>query len=98
MKNKSKRDEELTQRTIKLINTGCDIYLKCKSGYHKGSYLHSWTNIAAGPDHAVWSGTIGRALEIFSLKWAFALARLYNCKVISYNRRQNIETIEKLNG
>lgn len=91
---KSKTDEKLTERTCKLIKAGCDIYLKRKDG----SYLHSWTNIAAGWDKAVWTNGHEGALEIFDLKWAFGLARLYGCKVVSYNPRYNIETIEKLNG
>jgi hypothetical protein len=93
MKTKSKRDELLTERTIKLIKAGCDIFLRRKDG----AYLHAWTNIAAGPDHVVW-GNRDNALEMFNLKWAFALARLYGCKVVSYNPRHNTETIEKLNG
>lgn len=90
----SKRDQRLTDRTCKLINQGCSIYLKRKKDTR---YLHSWTNIAAGWDKAQW-GKLENALEIFDLKWAFALAKLYKCTVVSYNHRQNIETVEKLNG
>lgn len=94
MKTKSKTDDRLTDRTCKLINQGCSIYLRKKNDEW---YLHCWTNIAAGWDKAVW-GKRGNALEIFDLKWAFALARLYGCKVVSYNHRQNIETVEKVKG
>jgi hypothetical protein len=88
------RDERLTARTIKLIEQGCSIYLRKKG---QDWYLHCWTNIAAGPDQAQW-GKRGNALEMFNLKWAFAIAPLYGCTVVSYNHRQNIETVEKLNG
>lgn len=91
---RSKTDERLTERTCRLIRQGCDIYLRSKKD---GSYLHHWTNIAAGWDKASWGGR-EHALEIFDLKWAFALARLYRCKVVSYNREKNIETVEKWNG
>jgi hypothetical protein len=90
----SKRDERLSERTCKLIKQGCSIYLRRKG--QEDWYLHAWTNIAAGWDKACW-GKREHALEIFNLKWAFALARLYGCKVVSYNHRQNIETVEKLN-
>lgn len=69
----------LTERTCKLINDGKRILLKRKDG----TYLHQWTNIAAGPDSAHWTGHKNLALEIFCLRWAFALAKLYKCKVVS---------------
>jgi len=90
----SKSDEKLTDRTCKLIKQGCSIYLREKRGKW---YLHHWTNIAAGWDKAQW-GRREHAMEIFDLKWAFALARLYRCKVVSYNHEQNIETVEKVRG
>jgi hypothetical protein len=73
----SHKDDELTQRTIDIINKGGRILLKRDGGW----YLGGWTNIAAGPDLADWSHRAG-ALEIFNLKWAFAIAPLYGCKVV----------------
>lgn len=73
------RDEKLTQRTIKIIERGGRILLKRKKD---GYYLHCWVNIAAGPDHATF-GLRNQALEMFNLKWAFAIAPLYNAKVVS---------------
>jgi len=72
--------DKLTARTIKLIETGRRIYLK-KGGW----YLGQWTCIQGGPDKAEWAN-IGGAMEIFDLKWAFALAKLYGCKVVSRKR------------
>jgi len=78
-------DEELTKRTIKIIERGGRIILRKKS--HGAEwippywYLHNWTSIAAGPDRAVW-GQRQNALEFFNLKWARRIAPLYNCKVV----------------
>jgi hypothetical protein len=70
--------ERLTDRTIKIIEKGGIILLK------RGEwYLSSWTNIASGPDNAQWAKRAG-ALEMFNLKWAFAIAPLYNCKVVVF--------------
>lgn len=44
-------------------------------------FLHAWSNIAAGPDHAVWGGR-ENALEFFNLKWALTIAPLYKSKVL----------------
>ena len=80
------RDDKLTERTIKIIESGGRIFLRHITKHRGGgpfSYLGHWTNIAAGPDQAHW---VNRdcALEIFNLKWAFALAKLYNCKVVVF--------------
>ncbi len=81
-----RKKNSLTDRTIKIINRGGRILLRQKS---KGAewipkywYLHNWTNIAAGPDHAVW-GKKENALEFFNLLWAFTIAPLYDCKVVA---------------
>jgi hypothetical protein len=72
----TKKDRKLTQRTIEIINKGGIILLK------KGDwYIGSWTNLAAGPDSVSWSKKES-ALQIFNLKWAFAIAPLYGCKVV----------------
>lgn len=94
MRDKSKRDEQLTERTCKLIKQGFCIYLKKKK---EDWYLHAWTNIAAGWDKAQW-GRLNNALEIMDLKTAFAIAPLYGCKVVSYNHSKNIEIVEKVRG
>ena len=72
-------DQKLTNRTIKIIERGGCILLKRSDKF----YLGGWTNIASGPDNTNWSKRHG-ALEIFDLKWAFVIAKLYNCKVVSY--------------
>jgi len=70
------KDEKLTQRTCAIIESGGRILLR------KGEwYLHQWTNIAAGWDKATW-GKKNTAMEMFDLKWAFAIAPLYGCKVV----------------
>ena len=69
----------LSERTVLLIKRKRNIYLK-NSG---GQYLHQWSNIAGGPDRADWTFVPCLALEIFNLEWAFALAKLYKCKVVS---------------
>lgn len=74
------RSERYTDRTCKLINAGRIIVLKRKSD---GCYLHQWTLIQAGIDKAVWSKHHKLAMEMFSLEWAFAIAKLYKCKVFS---------------
>lgn len=87
------RDEKLTERTCKLIREGKYLILKQRKG---GWYLHQWTNIAAGWDKAEW-GKRNVALEIFDLKWAFAIAPLYGCKVYSYDPKTGTETLEVRN-
>ena len=72
------RDEKLTARTIKIIERGGHIVLKRDDGF----YLHCYTNIASGIDGARW-GRRNVAIEIFNLKWAFAISKLYDCKVFS---------------
>lgn len=74
------RSERLTERTCKLINAGRIILLKRKKD---GMYLHQWTPIQAGPDNAEWTGLTKLAMEMFNLEWAFAIAPLYKCKVVS---------------
>lgn len=74
--------EAKTDRTIKIIQNGGRIVIK--SGQY---YMHSHTNIAGGPDRAVWNSSSKCALEMFSLTWAFTIAKLYankfrTCKVV----------------
>lgn len=88
------KDERLTKRTCKLIGEGKVIFLRQKKG---NWYLHCWTNIAGGPDKVSW-GSRQTALEIFNLKWAFALAPLYKCVVVAYDPRHNTEEILKPNA
>jgi ribosomal protein L27 len=71
-------DNELTRRTIDIIEKGGRILLRQRDSYW---YLQAHTNIAAGPDHAIY-GLRKEALPFFNLKWAFAIAPLYNCKVV----------------
>lgn len=73
--------KSLDDRSLQLIKDGKIIVLKRNDGW----YLHQWTNIAAGPDAARW-GLRGVALEMFSLEWAFVIAKLYKCKVFSVKR------------
>lgn len=79
-------DEELTKRTIKIIEAHGRILLKRDDPKYLGfpptpRYLSGWTNIAAGPDNASW-GRRNVAIEFFNLKWARTIAPLYNCKVV----------------
>jgi len=77
------KDKTLTLRSIALIKENRQILLKkCD-----GTYLHQWTNIAAGPDNANWTTRHQLALEFFNLEWAFAIAPLYDCKVVSRKRK-----------
>lgn len=76
------RDEKLMERTVALIRAHRRIYLKRQDGWYLGQH----TNIAAGIDEAQWSNA-GGALEIDNLKWAFAIAKLYRCKVVSRKRK-----------
>jgi len=80
------RDEKLTARTIKLIERGRHIVLKRGDGW----YLQCWTNIASGPDNAIWTYHRSLALEMFNLKWAFAIAPLYDCKVFSVSHKGRV--------
>lgn len=80
------KDEKLTERTIKLINQGKIIILRKKpkfKGDKPGSYLGQHTCVQAGPDCAHWTNWKSCAMEVFNLKWAFAIAELYGCKVYS---------------
>lgn len=70
---------QYTRDTIKIIEKHGNILLKRPDGW----YLSSWTNIAAGPDNAVF-GRRESALEMFSLQWAFAIATLYKCQVYAF--------------
>lgn len=89
----SKDELCLTYRTIKIIEKGGDILIKRWDGW----YLGCWTNIAAGYDYAHWSRR-ENALEICNLRVAFAIAKLYDCKVVSYypsrrNKKVNPKSI-----
>jgi hypothetical protein len=79
-------DEELSARTIKIIEAGGRILLRKGAGRPKEGdsywFMHAWTNVAAGPDNAIWTGGKRDALEFFNLKWALTLAPLYGAKVI----------------
>lgn len=81
------RDEELTNRTCKIIEQGGLILLRRRANNPRVNvtewYIHQHTNIAAGIDEM----KLGRrpvALEMHNLKWAFAIAKLYDCKVVVY--------------
>lgn len=74
----SKKQEELTKETIKIIEAGGRIVLKRKKD---NWFLHQHTNIASGPDYAVW-GKEEAALEMFNLHWAHTIKKLYGCKVV----------------
>lgn len=70
------RQQKLSNRTVDIVNTGGRILLK------RGEwYLQNWSNLAAGPDKAVW-GIQREALSISNLEWAFAIAPLYSAKVV----------------
>jgi hypothetical protein len=84
------QDDRWTRRTIRLIESGRCLILRGDDGW----YLHSWTSIPAGPDAACW-GPRDRALEVFNLKWAFALAPLYGCKVYSFDWKTGQEVEER---
>lgn len=77
-------DKRLTERTIKIIENKGRIVIKTKDGM----YLHTWSNIAAGPDNAIWTYHRKLALEMFNLKWAFTIAPLYDCKVFSISHKE----------
>lgn len=80
------RDEKLTARTITLINQGKNIILRKKPAYKGaklGAYLGQHTCVQAGPDLAHWTNRKSCAMEVFNLKWAFAIAELYDCRVYS---------------
>jgi hypothetical protein len=86
----SPKDERLSDRTCKIINKGGNLILKRKDGW----YLNAWTNIASGWDKACWGKREG-ALEIFDLKWAFAIAKLYDCKVIAFYPKRTERNVFK---
>jgi len=77
-------DEKLQLRTIAIIENGGRIILRYNNlaTEYGGTYLGVWTNFAGGISKAHWTYDISRALEIANLKWAHALAKLYNCKVV----------------
>jgi len=88
------REERLTEKTIKIIKAGGRILLRKGRGRTGDSYwyMDSWTNIAAGPDHAVWTKNKGQALEMFNLLWAHTIAPLYgSVVVIVYPKKKTIE-------
>lgn len=70
--------DKSSDATIRIIEKGGRIILKCKDG----SYLHSWTNIASGPDHAVWTMHKKFAADFFDLRWARTIAPLYRAHVV----------------
>ena len=60
----------------------CQLHQPSPLALRRGDwYLHQWTNISAGTDSAHW-GKRNTAMEMFDLKWAFAIAPLYKCKVV----------------
>lgn len=82
-----KPDEFLTNITCRfIIPRGGRILLKEKDSHW---FLGGWTNIAAGPDHAVW-GKADSALEFFDLKWALTIAPLYKAQVRVVFPRQRV--------
>ena len=72
--------QKLVDRTCKIIEKNGTIVLR--SIKSPEWYLGCWTNIAAGPDKAHWACK-ELALPIFCLEWAFAIAKLYECKVVT---------------
>ena len=86
------RGSNLTSRTITIINRGGRIILKRKeeNSNYKPTYLGAWSNIAAGPDSADWTYQKKSALEFFNLEWAYAIAPLYNCKVIVLHKKKKL--------
>lgn len=83
-------NDRLTDRSIKIIEKGGRVLLK-RGGQHF-EYMHHHTNIAAGPDHTVWTNKTKLALEFFNLKWAFTIAPLYKAKVVVvYPKRKGNE-------
>lgn len=82
------RDERLTDRTCKLINEGKGIFLR-KKEHARYVYVGQWTCIQGGPDNTHWTYWSRCAMEIGDLKWAFALAKLYGCKVVSRKLKPN---------
>ena len=72
------KKEKLHKRTMKILNRGGLIFLKRADGY----YLSCWTKIAGGPDTKHFASR-EYALPIDNLLWAFTLAPLYDCKVVS---------------
>jgi hypothetical protein len=82
------RSEKLSQRTIKLIERHRVIVLRKDNmnSEAKNWYLGQHTNIAAGPDYASWVSHPNSALEFHNLEWAFTIAPLYNCKVVTVKK------------
>lgn len=81
-------DEELTQKTMQIIERNGRILLRrTQRTPHNNdyeTYLHQWSDIAGGPDNASWCYRKARknAKEFFNLKWAHTIAPLYDCKVV----------------
>lgn len=83
-------DEQLTERTVAIIEAGGRIVLKrndCECDW----YLHQHTSIASGPDEARFTSWRRKALSFFNLKWARRIAPLYNCKVVVVYPKKKIE-------
>jgi hypothetical protein len=74
-----------TDRTCALIRRGRSILLKREDG----TYLDQWTCIQAGPDSVTWTYDRATAMAFHNLDWAFAIARLYGCKVVSVGSRHD---------
>jgi len=86
------RKERLTDRTCRIIQRGGRIVIKRNDGW----YLSGWTNVFSGPDGAQWAAA-KHAVEIATLEWAFALAKLYKAKVVvQYCKRVDERTAEAM--
>lgn len=79
------RSERLTDRTCKLIREHKIILLRRGDG----AYLGQHTCVQAGPDMAHWTYWRACAMDVFNLEWAFAIAKLYGCKVYSFKPKKS---------
>jgi hypothetical protein len=82
LKGKCDRKCDLMTRSCRIISKGGEFYLKGADGWYLGAH----TNIAAGPDKADWSKR--DRLPFHNLEWAFAIAPLYDCKVVVIYRKK----------
>jgi hypothetical protein len=79
-----------TDRTIRIIERGGRILVKANKG---NWYLSAYSNIAAGPDHAVWS-VKNEAMPFFNLHLAHTIAKFYDAKVVVSYPKKKVEDQE----
>ncbi len=72
----------LMDRTCEIINRGGVILLKRADGWYLGQH----TNISAGYGDAAWGCRL-YSMHVDNLELAFALAKYFECKVVSYYPR-----------